>query len=127
MKLSRIEKRWLDAVVDALLPGGCGDIPGGKDVGAVESASAVIEESPADVGIALRCGLLMIQLYPMFRNRLKPFTSLDIDAREATLAYLADHRFYLVRQSVLFVKIVVCSVYGREKTVLQALGCARPE
>lgn len=124
MRITPFERRWADAVARALIPRGTLGVADDADVGALFAADC--EEAPWHSGALLRLGLWMVWLAPLLRWRPRTFGRLSTSEREAVLEALLKSRNYVVRNAVLFVKLMVCTFVFGDARVFERLGAYRP-
>lgn len=118
-----LERRWRDALLGAMIPGG----GGWPSVGELDLApfwTLYAATAPPLVRFGLRAAVLFLTWLPLI-TRLRPFHRLPPAARDHFLGRAARSRLYLVRQLVMTVKVVACLAYLRDPRV-RALVEAAP-
>ena len=126
MKITASERRWVTAIMEALIP------PGGSeryslsalDTGAVPLFEEMLIYLPAFTGLGLRAAILFTELAGPWLGLKKAarFSRLSAAEREACLASMYKKDTYLVRQIVLLLKSVACLAWCGDPRVRAALG-----
>lgn len=126
MKLSGMEKAYLEPIMEAIIPAGGGErYPlSALDTGAVDIFKEMLLYLPLITGLGLRVALAMIEFFgPLLGlGKAARFSGLGPDEREECLIRLSKKNNYLVRQLVLLVKSVACLAWCGDKRVRSALG-----
>ena len=119
---SRVERRWRDALLGAMIPPGPGHpgIAGAPDAG--HYLADLDTRGPPLLRLGLRAAVWVLTwLGPLLVGALRPFHRLPADARDRCLQAAATSRWYLLRQLVLTLKTVACLAYLRDPHVRDAL------
>lgn len=116
---TRIERRWRDALLAALIPRV--EESGLPGLGELELASfwdVVEREAPSLVRLGLRTAVWCLTLAPILLiGRPRLFTGLDNGERDVMLNRAGSSRSYLVRQLVTTLKAFACFAYLRDPMV----------
>jgi len=129
MRLLGFERRWCGAVMDAVIPPGSSDVLplGAGDTGCVQQCEDMLLRLPFAGAFGLRVSLWTVYLLPLFvLGRFKTLSGLTEQEREEYLEKIYKHRIYLVRQSLILVKSVVCLSYCGDDRVQESLGMREP-
>jgi hypothetical protein len=121
MKLSAWESRMADAIARSLLPPGS---LGGR-VDAIDAGAQVASQlarSPWWSALSVRGALWLVWLAPLWAWRPRTFAALDEQARVALLERLASSSSYLVRESVMLLKLTLCFALIGDPPMLAHLG-----
>lgn len=116
------ERRWRDALLEAMIPGGHGLPP----LTSLELGGFWREyqaTAPPLVRFGLRASVWLLTWLPL--GKLRPFHRLPAAARDRWLNRAARSRFYLLRQLVMTVKMIACLAYLTDGDVRAQLE-ARP-
>ena len=125
MKLLPFERRWLVAIVDAILPPADreGGPPPPADLPMDRFADAFFRRTPAEAALGLRAAVWAISLAPVaWRLKLRTFEHLSRDEREELLLAFHGSRHYLVRELPTLLKMVGCMGWAGFPEVQQGLG-----
>lgn len=129
MKISKMEKRWLQEALAALIPAQASvRFPlGALDTGSLALAEDMLDKSPFLAGLGVRAAIWVAYLFPLVVLK-KPRTlaGLSAEEKEVYLNRLYDHPIYLIRQTILLLKSVACLSYLADDRVREALGLMRP-
>ncbi len=130
MKLFNFERRWLENIMDTVIPTGGDDrYPlGALDTDAVEIFEQMLLHLPAVTGLGLRASIAFVELLGPMASIKKParFSRLDPPGREACLHGMTKSSVYLVRQMVLLHKMNACFGWGGDARVHEAIGLNQP-
>jgi len=124
--LAGFERRWVETVARALVPRGTLDgVTDDIDIGAAYDWE--LEHSPWYAALALRAALWMVWLAPVWRlGRLRGFAGLSVEDRAALLEELLDAKPYLVRMSVVLLKLTLLQAALGDERVLRRIGAYQP-
>ena len=130
MKLSRAEKTWAEAALEAIIPPG-GDV---TPLGANGTNSVVVLEDmvfylSAMNAIGLRAAVWFFEFCAATfggAGLCKRFSRLPLADRECAMVKLNHSNFFLFRQMVLLMKTMACFGFGADGRVRAALGMDRP-
>lgn len=126
MYLSRVEKKWLSRMMEAMIPAG-GELVGvsAKDAGGVEIFEDMVRLIPFTTAAGLRAAVIFIEFLGPVLGLGRPgrFSSLDRERGEKCLSAMSKSRAYLVRNMVFLVKTAACMAWGADERVREALGC----
>jgi hypothetical protein len=105
------ERKWAERVLEAFAPPGPNDrfapSPGQVQYGA--SLLAMNRASNRFASVGMRLAVWAVFFAPVWLfGRLATFASLDIEQRAEILDRMLAHRFYLVREMVLLLKLAAC-------------------
>ena len=130
MKITGIEKKWLEKILETLIPPG---VEEAYPLSALDTDAAKIFEEmvlylPAGTAAGLRASIFFIELMgPMLGlGRMARFSGLGQDDREACLSGLSKSDVYFVRQMPFLLKSVACMGWGGDERVREALGLNLP-
>ena len=130
MRLTGIERKWLEAIMESLIPPGTVE---SISLSAADTKSAEILEEmlcylPAFTGLGLRASIVFIEFMgPLFGlRRAARFSGLSAEQREQCLARMSKHDSYFVRQMVLLHKATACLGWGADGRVRDGLGYGLP-
>ena len=118
----RLELDWAATIARALLPrGALGGLMDEKDLPALFDADC--RTSPWQANLVLRLSLWLTWFSPLWmRGRAKTFGGLDAPEREEILERLFASRVHLVRLTMLYFKLMACSLLMGDERVLARLG-----
>lgn len=123
MRLTRLEKRWMLTVFDAILPPG--ELPGARDLPLDRFLDAVLQRAPFRFALGLRAALWMVLLCPLLViGRPRTFLGLSVVDRERVLTRLGQSRLYAVRELPNLLKMVACLGWGSHPEVRRRIGLA---
>jgi hypothetical protein len=111
MRMSRLERAWLLAIFDAILPGPeDGGLPvGGGDVAVGRFLDDLEARAPLEPRLGLRVAVWVVTWAPLFwRLRLRPFGRLSRGDRVAFLEALATSHVYVLRELPVLLKTFAC-------------------
>jgi len=130
MKLTRSEKKWMESILDTLVPEGGDDrFPvSAMDTGAMKIFDEMLLYLPATTALGLRAAVWFVEFAgPAFGGKgLKRFSGLSMEGREQCLAKVSKSNVYLVRQMVLLHKSVAIFGWGGDERVHEAIGLNLP-
>ena len=129
MKFSALEKRWLNAVMEAVLPAGASkELPwGAGDTRVSELTEDMIQRTPFLGAMGLRASLWVTYLFPLFiMGKPRTIAGLSSEVREEYLKKLYEHPIYFVRQTLILIKSVACMAYCVDERVREKLGMNAP-
>lgn len=114
------------AVWETLLPSGDPVFPGLLETDFETFYDDFHASAPLSLRLALRGALWSaVWLAPCLIGRLPPLRRLALDERETALAALGGSRVYLLRQTVLMLKLTASLAYGGDRRVRAAIGYPR--
>jgi hypothetical protein len=130
MKLSGPERKWLENILDTLIPRG-GDerfSESALDTGADRIFEEMILYLSAGTALGLRASLFFIEFMgPLLGLRRRArFSRLAAADREACLSALSKSDTYFTRQMVLLHKSVACLGWAADERVRTAIGLNLP-
>ena len=112
MHLAGFERRWAEALFEAIVPGGQGGLPGFADVDRAGYWRAFEEAAPPAIGAGLRAMVYTLTFLPVADRRFRrPFFALPAAQRAAFIESAARDSRYTVRQSVVMLKTLGCLAY----------------
>lgn len=114
-----VERRWRDALVEAMLPRvGETAMPGVGELDLEPFWRTLGESGSPLLRFGLRASVWGLTLAPPIVSR-RPalFTQLSCDERDEFLRRAATHRLYLVRQLVTTLKSLACFAYFHDPSV----------
>ena len=122
MKLTNIERRWLEAIMEGFAPPGSGDAehlapePGEVDyVGTFELLNGA---GGPKVRYGVRAAVMLIASSPLWAQLRPTFIDrLDADERVSLLGDLLEHPLQIVRELTLLMKVQASMALLREPTV----------
>ncbi len=130
MKLSGMERKWAEKMLDAVIPRGGEGLAesSASDGGAAEILEEMVAYLPATTGLGLRGAIWFIEFVgPLFgARRLTRFSSLANEDGQKCLAGLSKSDVYFFRNMVLLVKSVACMGWGADDHVRESLGMHEP-
>lgn len=105
-----MERRWAVAVLEGFAPvGGSGLAPREGEVDYLSTIQQMMRASTAKAAFGLRVGLWIAALAPLWLlGKAKTLGSLSRERRAELLAKLLEHRFFLVRELTLLLKLSAC-------------------
>ncbi|MCC7538708.1 MAG: hypothetical protein IT379_20955 [Deltaproteobacteria bacterium] len=110
---TRTERRWLDELLAAIVPGAPG-APAMRDLDLADFHARLDEVAPLPLRVLLRAGVWGLELAPpLVVGRLRTFSQLDATERDAFVRAAARHRAYPIRQLVETLKLLACFAYFR--------------
>lgn len=124
MTFSTFERRWLLAVLDAILPSGAHPrlTLGARDLPMERFVEDLLLRAPASAGLALRACLWVVTLSPLAHGRLRLFGSLSLEERVSILAALERSRLHLLREVPVLLKTLACLGYCGVPAVQRQVG-----
>jgi hypothetical protein len=125
LRLLRFERRWLVRVCETILPPGDGpDLPrGAAAVPMGRFVDDFVVHAPLLSMLGLRAALWMLMLAPVFLlGRCQAFLDLPHGERVTLLDRLRRSNSYLVRESMLLIKLVACLGFCGLAAVQEPLG-----
>jgi hypothetical protein len=128
LTLTGFERQQLDAVLDALLPGGSPRLPlSGRDVDAASHVVDHLSRLPWHARHGFRLLVVLLSFSPLWWN-FQPRTLAGLRAEEGAklLESLLSSRFYLIRQLAFLVRELCCMAYGADPRVMEAIAAAAP-
>jgi hypothetical protein len=129
MKISKMEKRWLQEALAALIPAGRSSrFPlSALDTGALKLSEEMLDKSPLLAALGVRAAIWVAYLFPLVAlGKPRTLAGLSEEEKEVYLNRLYDHPIYLIRQTLLLLKSVACLSYLADDRVREALGLRRP-
>ncbi|MBI4575518.1 MAG: hypothetical protein HY722_04555 [Planctomycetes bacterium] len=133
-RLTRHERRVLEAVAEAFIPSGgaLGHPAGAAEAGVAGRVERFFLDAPAAHWWGLRAALCAVDLLAIgWSDPPATLKNLTPRGRERVLVALGHHPFYPVRQLFFFLKLMCCMQYYEHPEVAAHLGatwpCARPE
>jgi hypothetical protein len=124
MSWTALERRWLTALVCAVLPppGGHADDPEAL----AEPLERLRRGMPPLQRLALRFAVWLVSLLaPLGEGRLPPFTRLDDGARDRALGRLAASDNFVVREMVVLIKLAAALARELDPAFRDAVGWGR--
>ena len=124
MTFFSFERRWLRAVLDAILPSGAHprlDL-GARDLPLDRFVDDLLQRAPMLAVLGVRASLWVITLAPLFRGRLRLFPSLAAAEQIALLEALAQSRIHLLREVPVLLKTLACLGYCGLPEVQRRVG-----
>ncbi len=125
-----LERRWLLAIWDTMLPSGAaaGMPLGASDVPLSLFADDLLEKAPGETRLGVRLATWVVSLWPiLWRLKLRTFASLSAEDRLACLESLERSRIYTLREVVNLLKIMGCMGYCGSPEVQRGLGMNTPD
>jgi len=124
MSFFSFERRWLLAVLDAILPSGAHPrlVLGARDLPLARFADDLLLRAPALAVIGLRASLWVVTLAPLARGRMRLFGSLAPDAQLELLEALGRSRIHLLREVPVLLKTLACLGYCGLPEVQRQVG-----
>jgi hypothetical protein len=124
MTFFSFERRWLLAVLDAILPSGAHPrlVLGARDVPMARFVDDLLLRAPALAAIGLRASLWGVTLAPLARGRLCLFPALAQEDRVALLDALACSPIHLLREVPVLLKTLACLGYCGLPEVQRQVG-----
>jgi hypothetical protein len=119
-----MERRWLRAMVRAVLPAPPGLAAAEDDAPTLERGLEQLRGSmPWIQRVALRFGVWLVCLLgPLSLRQLPPFTRLSADDRDRALVRLGGSDLFVVREMVVLIKLVAALVRELSPSFRGALG-----
>jgi hypothetical protein len=111
MRMSRLERRWLLTIFDAMVPGPAdgGLAIGGGDDAVGRFLDDLERRAPLEPRLGLRVAVWVVTLGPIFwRLRLRPFGRLKRAERVEFLDAMAAHPVYVLRELPVLLKTFLC-------------------
>lgn len=111
MRMSRLERRWLLGIFEAMAPGPerGGLAIGGGDVGVARFLDDLEARAPLEPRVGLRLAVWLVTLGPIvWRFRLRTFGRLSRADQVAFLDAMAAHRVYVLREIPMLLKTIMC-------------------
>ncbi|HJL18835.1 MAG TPA: hypothetical protein RMH99_24445 [Sandaracinaceae bacterium LLY-WYZ-13_1] len=104
------ERRWAAAILGGFAPSaGPGLAPAEGEVDWARGVRRFLARASAKGRLGVRVGLLLVVTAPIWgRGRLRSAVHLPPDERAALLEELLAHRFFVVRELCLLLKLVAC-------------------
>jgi hypothetical protein len=104
------ERRWLLAVLAAILPSGSHARLhlGARDVPLARFVADLLARAPVSAVLALRASLWVATLAPLVRGRLRTFGALPPAEQVETLRALERSRLHLLREVPVLLKTLAC-------------------
>lgn len=124
MKLSPTERRWVGAVLEALLPSGADPrLPlGGRDVDTVGRLEEMLAANPPHAAWGTRMAIAILQVLPPFlTGDLAMFRGLPPRKREEVLRRCAESPVYVLREVFALVKTMALMIYFDDPRTVEAL------
>jgi hypothetical protein len=116
--MTRLEARWRDALLTAMIPGGT--LTGLHAVDLAPFWSRFGRSSPWLLRLGFRVAIVVLTWQTVLPYG-KPFHRLTPDRQDASLAAAAESRSYMLRQLVNVVKLIACFGYFRDPSVHTAV------
>lgn len=119
------ERRWACAVFDAILPRGVDErLPlGARDFPLDRLVVDLERRAPLQFLIGLRLAIWLMIFCPIWvLGRPRRFHRLAVDAQQRCLDKVGNSRIYLLRETLMLLKMVACLGYGGMPIVQQQLG-----
>lgn len=124
MSWTRVERRWLRAMVRSALPAPRGleeDLDGASQL--EQGLQQLRGSMPGIQRIALRFAVWLVTLLgPLCLRRLPPFTRLSGEERDRALTRLGASDSFVVREMVVLIKLVAALVRELSPAYRRALG-----
>jgi hypothetical protein len=126
MRFFAFERRWMLAVLDAILPSGAHPrlVLGARDVPMQRFVDDLLLRAPALAAIGLRASLWVVTLAPLARGRPRLFGSLAAEERVALLEALGRSQIHLLREVPVLLKTLACLGYCGVPEVQRQVGIA---
>jgi hypothetical protein len=126
--MTRFERRWLLAILDAILPprGDPRLPPALAEAPFDRFADDLWDRSPPDARLGIRAAVWAATWLPALR-RLRPLHRLPPAERPIALARLAESRSYAVRELIGLLKVLACLAVGGLPEAQRAMGLPRPD
>jgi hypothetical protein len=124
MTFFSFERRWLLAVLEAILPSGAHprlDL-GARDLPLDRFVDDLLLRAPTLAVLGLRASLWVITLAPLARGRLRLFPSLETGQQIAVLEALARSRIHVLREVPVLLKTLACLGYCGVPEVQRRVG-----
>ena len=128
MSWTGMERRWLTALIEAMIP----PLPAGEGRGAVPAADPVVVARGLDLLLAGMPGLQRLALRfavwlvswigPLFVGRMPTFRRLSHEHRDQVLVRMGGSDNFVVREMVVLVKLVAGLVRELDPSFGRALG-----
>lgn len=116
-----LERRWARALMGAMLPATPGGGPGIDALDLEPFWSDYERTAPPLVRLGLRASIWILTWLPLLSGRgLRPFHRLPAAQRDRLLCAWSESRWYLLRQLVMTVKVIVCFAAFRDPEVRRA-------
>jgi len=124
MTFFSFERRWLLAVLDAILPSGAHPrlALGARDVPLGRFVEDLLLRAPALAAIGLRASLWVVTFTPLARGRLRLFGSLAAQEQVELLEALARSPVHLLREVPVLLKTLACLGYCGLPEVQRQVG-----
>ncbi len=118
MHLAGFERRWADALLEAIVPGGEGGLPAFAEVDRTGFWQAFEQAAPPAIGAGLRAMVYTLTFLPVTDRRFRrPFFALQPEQRAEFIAAAASDRRYPVRQALVTLKTLGCLAYFDDPAV----------
>lgn len=124
MMLTPTERRWVGALLEALLPAGADPrLPlGARDVEMVGRLEAMLAANPPHAAWGTRMAVALLQVLPPFlTGDLAMFRALPPRKREEVLKRCAESPVYVLREVFALVKTMALMVYFDDPRTVEAL------
>lgn len=119
----RFERRWRDALLEAIVPAHGDTVLGLAEVDTANFWPRFQERAPRLLRFGVRASVWLLTFMPLITiGRFRTFGRLSPADRDRCLAKWNGHRSYLVRQLVTTLKIVACFAYFRAPAVRQRIN-----
>lgn len=124
MKLTSLERRQVEALLESFFPGRVTTLPGAIEIDLVPQVETLLAQLPWGRAMGLRLLLAgaAFSLPLVVGGRLRSLAALQPSEREEILAAASDHSTYLLRQMAFLLKGVACLCYFQEERVRETLS-----
>ena len=123
---TRLDRRWRDEVLQAILPPHAHGVRGGRPVDRIETFWHRFQETaPPMLRWGLRAAVWTVTLSPLLvLGRVRSFGGLSHEERDRCLVRAHGSRIYLLRQALETLKVVACLAAFQDATLREEVGGA---